>query len=579
MRSTTKYMLAGVLTVLACLLGPRPSQAGVMENIAGDFQPISGYVVMAEGQEYIIDLGKSAGISLGDLLSVMAPGKKIVDPVTKKVLGRLEQTKAILKVVRLKTGYCFARSVSGHDGIRRGDRVRRFENLTASFWDYTDHGKSVFNRLQRMLPGFKWTGYDDAQRKKPQKVQPPSDGKSSVLFILTAAGIEVRDPEFAVIHRYGVPQALSSTAGAVPRETGSGTVAMVKRPAPQKTKSALARKPGGATVTYEAKFHNLTTIGNLPGVNVMADFVREKQRVLMASTDGSVIHVFKVSAKLEPVAETPLPYPGQILSVKWWQPNTQAPPYVVATSWYDNEVVGTIFALQPGGLTPVQERIPGIFGSFDMDGDRRPETLFYQGFDPETFFGQRVRQVRLNNGQLAYSHPKIMLPQRFSVLGSLFADLTGDGQLETVFVRKGILYIYQGRKLLYVSSKQMGGSLSFLTYDVDPLAKSVMTTSVAIEISPVAADIDGDGMLEVLAAASDKTFFGAANVTSGIKNSWLAVIKFRNKAFETGVLGEKLNKPIQGITFANGQALVVLSQPGTILGKKGSSRLLAYQLR
>ncbi len=579
MRSTTKYMLVGILALLACLSGPLPSQAGVVEKIANDFQPVSGYVVMAEGREYIIDLGKSAGIVLGDLFSVVAPGKEIVDPATKKVLGRLEQTKAILKVVRLKASYCFVRSLSGHNGIKRGDRVRRFENLTASFWDYTGHGKPVFHRLQHMLPGLKWEGYDESQRNKPSTVQPPSSAASSLLFILTAGGIEVRDPEFAVIHRYKPPRLPSSAGRPVTRENASKAAVMEQGPVPEKAPSASGRKPAPATVAYAAKFHNLAARGNLPGLTVMADFITGKQRVLMASTDGSVIHIFEVSAKLKPVAETTLPYPGQILAVKWWQPDAQAPPYLVSTSWYDNEITGTIFSLQPSGLTPVQERVPGIFGSFDMDGDRRPETLFSQEFDPETFFGQRVRRVGLNSGQLSYSRPKLMLPRRFPVLGSLFADLTGDGRLETAFIRNRILYIYQEQKLLYASSKQMGGSLSFLTYDIDPLAKSVMTTSVTIEISPVAADIDGDGKLEILASASDKTFLGAASVTTGIKNSWLAVIKFRNGTFETGTLGDKLDKAIEGITFADGQVLVVLSQPGTILGKEGSSRLLAYQLK
>ena len=67
--------------------------AEVIADIAGDFKSVSGYLVMLEGDEFIIDLDNSHGISTGDIFSVLAPGKKIVHPVTKKVLGTLEEVK------------------------------------------------------------------------------------------------------------------------------------------------------------------------------------------------------------------------------------------------------------------------------------------------------------------------------------------------------------------------------------------------------------------------------------------------------------------------------------------------------
>ena len=158
-------------------------QAGVVDDIAGDFKPISGYLVMSEGDEYIIDLDHTHGISTGDIFSVLAPGKKIVHPVTQKVLGTLEEVKGILKVTRIKKGFSFARPVGESTNIKRGDPIRRYGNLTAIFWDYTGKGRSFFIQLQKGLPDLKWQDYNTAQNSRP-----------------TATGRQCRHPQCVNIH-------------------------------------------------------------------------------------------------------------------------------------------------------------------------------------------------------------------------------------------------------------------------------------------------------------------------------------------------------------------------------------------
>ena len=89
--------LVGILIVLFVALLSIPTQAAVIDEVARDFKPISGYVIMEAGGEYLIDLDASKGVSAGDLFSVVRPGKKITHPVTGKVLGTLEEIKGILK--------------------------------------------------------------------------------------------------------------------------------------------------------------------------------------------------------------------------------------------------------------------------------------------------------------------------------------------------------------------------------------------------------------------------------------------------------------------------------------------------
>jgi hypothetical protein len=175
--------------VLFVALSCVPTQAAVIDEVARDFKPISGYVIMEAGSEYLIDLDASKGVSAGDLFSVMRPGKKIIHPVTKKVLGALEEVKSILKVTRLQPGFSHTRVLGKGDGIKRGDQIRRYQNIPALFWDYRGKGEPFFFQVRNTLPSLKWQDYSTAQASKPKTPSKPSSGDASLLFILTKEGL------------------------------------------------------------------------------------------------------------------------------------------------------------------------------------------------------------------------------------------------------------------------------------------------------------------------------------------------------------------------------------------------------
>jgi hypothetical protein len=122
----------------------------------------------------------------------------------------------------------------------------------------------------------------------------------------------------------------------------------------------------------------------------------------------------------------------------------------------------------------------------------------------------------------------------------------------------------------------MGGSLSFLTYDVDPLAKNVMTTSAAFEVSPITTDLDGDDQPELLSVASEKSYFSSVGITPEVKKSWLAVLKFHNGMFHLGTLGQDMSSPVQGLAATDKQVLFVSSETASFSGEGGISYLFAY---
>jgi hypothetical protein len=592
------------LVILLLLVLVTSAPAAVTDEIVKDFKPLSGYVIMPVQGEFLIDLDAGKGVTVGDLFSVVKPGDKIIHPVTKEVLGSLDEVKGVLQVTRVKSGYSYVRPLGEAKGIGKGDAVRRYENVSAAFWDYTGQGEAYFAELKTALPALEWQEYAVAQAQRPQVPAALAKGGPQLLFILRHDGLEVRDGAgFQTIRTYSAPALTATRLGPAPVAPVVPPVP-VPVPVPVPSSASLearmqaieqqmqgqagaaqapyrleqpAATPSGE-VAYKTAFPGFKNLGNLPWVTTMADFVRDGERLLLAATDGKEIRVFTVGDSLAPLAQGDTSYVAQILAVRWWRPAPEDELRLAVTAWNDRRVESALFALRGGQLVLLQEHIPFLLGAFDRNGDGSPELLLGQNFDKDTFFGVQIKSLTLVDGTLAEAEPGFPLPQRFTVQGSLFADLTGDGRHETIFVRDGLLYLYDGEKEIYRSPKQMGGSLSTAIYQTNPNALDTLTDFAAFEVPPVAVDLDGDGSLELLAVASDRSSLTASSIGPGVKKSWLSVLKSRDGMFVKGTLGEELDEPLQGLTVAPGRVLFVASEPSSILGQGGASHLLVFPL-
>lgn len=536
-----------------------PVGADVIRAITHDFKALPGYVVQRNGAELIVAVDNLKSVSNGDLFSILKPGKVIIHPITKKVLGCLDEVKAIIKIRRLKPGFAFARFIEKSGSmadVKKGDPIERYGNMTAIFWDYTERGRRLYNRLQSSLPNLEWQSYDQSQKSKPPELAPPSENSKALIFILQSGLMEVRDPNFALVHQY---EYLEATAAPIePREPLPVAVPM---------KIVQERKP----------------VGTIKRVTRMADFVRYQGRLLMATTDGKGIEIFKVGEKLLPVVKHSHDDYYQILSLKWWYPQEKGPLYLTLSSWSEDGVVGRVLVFDGRNLDPVGGETSKILGAFDLDGDQRPETLLGQEFDEDVFFGPRIYELKLIDGRVRYSPPPLPLPWEFRVTGSFLGDLTADGRLESIFVRSGLLYTYSGKKLIATYAKQVGGSLSVLTYDTEPDAQDLAkpTPTVYFEVPPVLADMDGDGRAELLTTSSKRPSIALPGYGLDIKSSWLSVFKLEDDRLVRKKIGKELDGCIQGLTVFDKRIWILVTEPDTLLfgGKGGNSQLYAWPIK
>ncbi len=584
------------LTILFCIAFAIPCRAAVVDEVASDFKPLSGYVVMPVGEGFLIDQDASKGVSVGDLFAVVRVGEKVIHPVTKEVLGTLDEVKGFLQVTRIKSGYSYARPLGKANAFKAGDVIHRYQRIPATFWDYTGQGAGVYAQLKDRLPNLDWQDYAAAQANRPPQPAVTGTTDTALFFVLAPSGLQVHGPDSQVIHAYPRPAlpvaesaiAPSGPAAAVPPVTAPVAVApSPSAPGSVKWEQATVAANQGAA-GYQVVYPGFKTVAGLPAGTIMATFYRTGEQLLLATTDGGTFQVFSVSDTLTPLAQGKSSLPGKVLALHWWQPVAGGPLYLALTSSVEineavtsltsNTVTGAIFQLQGDRLTPVRERLQYILGSFDVDGDGIQETLLGQNFDRDIFFGGQLKELRLVNGEVETSSVGLDLPFGFPVQGSLLADLTGDGRPEAIFVRRRTLSVYDGDKLLYESPQQMGGTLSAMTFNRQLDVKDPLFATEPFEVAPVTADLDGDGRLELIAVASEGAFLRAPGMGPNVKSAWLSVLRFNQGTFLRGRLGHDLETLISGLAVSEGRALLVSTQKGSFLSGAGKSHLLELPL-
>lgn len=560
-RTLVRVLMLTCIAVLWSVQGWALSTA----QIAKDFSSVSGYVVMTTGNEYIIDLDSAQGVAAGDLFSVVTKGGNIVHPVTQKIIGSLDTVSAVLKVTRIKSGYSYAVKVRGDGDLSAGTQIHRFDSINATFQDQTGDSEGLKAELMAALPSLQWQG--DSQV-----------ADADLAFVATVAGLQVRDASGQLLRSYQTSQSVAAPVpGAMNLPVAVPQVAMAQQgPVTYQTRSQVGSFASGG---LNMEFPRFVKVGQFDTTTVMSDFEKFNDQLYLASTDGSAIQIYRVGETLELAGQGDSITMGQILSVSWWQPQGASALYLVVTVWGDDRIESDVLRWDGQAFSEVKAGFNRFLAGFDADGNGTSELLIGQGFDREMFYAPRFNAYSLNGDKLVRSDLQFKLPKLFRIIGGLLSDVTGDGQPEAIFIRNRRLYVYAGENQLYKSSKEMGASLSGVTYDIDPSAQNPMINTAACDVSPVAADLDGDGKPEIVAISAEGTYLHSAGVSSSINNSWLSVLKYQDGMMMKGTLGDKLERPIQGLAVDNGKAIMVATDVAGLMDGKAASYVLAVPVQ
>jgi len=276
MFKTLRVLYASVSILCSTVLSHAAST--LPEQVVSDFKPLSGHVVQSSGDDYLIDLGIGQGVVAGDLFRVVGPGKAITHPITGKLLGTEELQKGVLRLTRLKNGYSQSRPVGAvTDSIKRGDSIVRFQDMAAVVWDYTGHGEQLARQLQTALPQLQWQDFAVAQQKRPATPTRPATLSQTLYFILTSQTLEVRAPDFELIHSYAVASTPASTGSATPQTAALAALPLLP---------VVAPATGGAVLAGDEPIWNSASLKGTPIGVAVGDFNGDgRQEAAIAFSD------------------------------------------------------------------------------------------------------------------------------------------------------------------------------------------------------------------------------------------------------------------------------------------------------
>lgn len=549
-----------VLSLVLALLPVGVSGAVLpLEQIASDLASHRGVVVQVQGERVITDLGGPDGVSVGDLVVVLGAEQPITHPTTGETLGSIRPRKAVLRLTRVTPTFSTAQAATQEQDISRGDTVARFARLAAWFVDATGEGESAYRQLRETLPALEWQGY----RREPLGRE---IGATDLLFQLKEDRLDVRDGQSQLIRRYRLRSEREAEA---PRATP-----------PQPTPPA-AIPPDPESAGYGAEFPSTEVLGSVTGGVQRADFAVDGNRLLMAVVDENGVSVYAVGSGTRRLASLPVPRRNRALALNWWQPEGDSQHYLAVTTWNGDQVTGMVLGFDGRQLTALPGTQPLILGTLDRDGDGRREQLLGQSFDHDGFFGRRVVALQLQNERLISEPVDLEIPRGFVATSATLADVTGDGEPELAQVHDDTLRIFSASgEPIYASRRGFGGSLSGLTYETEPSLEFSPVDNIFFEHPPLAVDVDGDGVRELLAIGVDRQLFSAPGMDRGVDRSWLTVLDFRNGQFVEGRLGPEFDVPIQGLTAREHRILLLV--PGShkfFTGAGDESSLLALPWR
>jgi hypothetical protein len=417
---------------------PMSAYAEISADVTADFSVVSGYVVMPINDEYIVDLDERNKLNIGDILTVVAPGKKIFHPETGKVLGSIDNVLGFLQVTRIYSGYSYAKVLSENLALENGAPVKRFEQVPALFVDNSEDARDLIRQVKVDLPQFNWLAAGEAD-------------SALLTFTLEEKDLTIRNQQGDQLHKYMVTDndQLASTA----RSTPSGTAAGRMKPKPKMLQQLANNVMGSFGGGNESRFAEMDEAiirqkqmdregiwmgpglaGRLRAVSV-ADLDGDGQQETAVVLDNKLLVTRIVDEELTELAELELPKRLQILTMDAVDLNGdgRAELYLSALNKYDAES----FVVEYTGenYEIVVRRVRWLFRSITFPG-QQDALLFAQRIvaEVDSFYGSIFKVIREGNQLL--KGDEVSLPSKLHIFNFLpFMD--EKEQLNYAFLSQG----------------------------------------------------------------------------------------------------------------------------------------------
>lgn len=619
------WMKIVVLALAATLLCALPTLASFPEQVARDLGAKTATLVAPAGSEWLIDLDATAGIQTGDLFTVMTKGAPVIHPVSKQVIGTLDEVRAILRVTSIKSGYSYASVISTQGALKAGDEARRFAGLPAHFWDYTGEGEGVFTQLQSALPELQWQSYVAAQAQRPEPPRPVEGMAPGLVFVLNAQGLGIKDHQFQPLRFYrpevvgrgpaptataAAPAVVAPLAAAVatPAPTGGSIVAPGGQAAAVPGSSApglfgglfgggSSAQPGAGGVlpgsgqssrgglivsqmdNKEGVWYGPRLDGHPVGLDV-ADLTGDgKQEIALAFKDRVVV-ARVVAGQYEVVTEYPFGQGGNALSLDALDLDGDGRAELYVSMVQMNSVSSQVLELRDGKFDVAIRNIPFFLRKVTLPGEGA------------VLLGQELNADLLNHNQdltgtifrVSRSGDKLQrgaavdLPQEVSLFGFQPFEHGGRPLLARLNINDKLQVLESSGATLWESSDYFGGSETSFER-----SSGLADGSTRYAFLPPRLEPGPDGTVLVPVNEGSRTFsafraFNSSHLKAVAFDGYSLVERWRTKP-QGGYLGDFRMADADNDGVAEIVMLVMFSRGGMLKGSYGNSALLIYEMQ
>jgi len=546
LREIVLALLAVVVAGSAAAQSPAPApppgpassapMTALVEQLLDLFPKFEGEVLEVRAGVLTLGAGAKAGARPGLDVELFRQGREIKHPRTGEILGRTEDALGLARITQAQEEFSMAPVPDGAQ-IRPGDRFRvssgkvnivllpllgsvkdtlvetatqeLVERLagTGRFKVTMGDTINVFLAQQRLTAADFLAGKgvrEASERFKADNILAVHFTRAQGRPFMDVRFFSAPRPDPAVTTSFFVPPSTLRAANPGPRFSQGGP----NNPPQARPRSLLQRLLGG---DLEAGSYS-TGENSLPlrevakfrfPVLAMDIAVAPSDKVpRMVVSDGDQIYMYRiVNQKVEPEWSQSVRTLGRVFSLQLADLDGDGILEVIGNRYAPRSGLNSfIVAAKDGKPSIVLEYVSDFLFAVDLKGEGVKQTLWTQRYHSENFFtpGQ-ADQMILKNGKLV-SDKAARVPSSFRPMGAAFSNVMGkDTRALALIDESNRLQIVNEGEELWRSSTSVGGG-----YQTVELVGAIFSSRTErskffkIEPTPLAVDLDGDGVDELI---------------------------------------------------------------------------------
>jgi hypothetical protein len=519
--------------------GPPSSQISVLvRQVTALFPKVEGDIIKVDGAHATLSVGKRDGVVPGVELEVFREGEELKHPKTGEVLGKKEDLLGRVTVEQVAEAYSVAR-ISKGAGIAGGDKVRVTAGkvrLTILPLSTGIRDNLVEAAIQELVDDFTRTGRFQVGMGDPIGLALAQEGIAHEQALdgkgLARAAEKFKVEHLLVIHfkRVETKPYMDARFFSLPRTEPAVSTAFFVPPSIRPTTQGGRFSQGGPANPPQAKQRSLLArllgreleagsyssgensiplkeVAKFPFAVVAIDVaVAPKDKIpRMVVSDGEKVYQYKiVNTKLEAEWSFNVRQLGRVISVYFVDLDGDGQFEVVGARHDPNIGLSSfILGVKDGKPRYMAENLPMFLFPVDTEGKGYKHTLWAQRYTPEKFFtpGQ-ADQMTWKNGKLV-TEKAVRVHSSFRPMGATFSSVNGkDAVRALAFIDEfNRLQVTVDGEDIWRSGSAVGGGAITIEQILNQGGKSSnygRSSFYKIEPNPLALDLDGDGVDEIL---------------------------------------------------------------------------------